>query len=189
VAKITLTPEKFELVNFDAAEILRIASEVADKVGLGSDVVVRIEIDEATMMGRAVSRVEDDGSVLVQATGGGFESLRKAREFDEQRSRSILGHALLRARDRLDPAFGNPPPDDDLTVPQEAAWASYIEGRLDRLGIVKGRPQRRMYHFRVRHQFNDASDRVFKRLWEGDGLSWADVQAASAEAAGATVSA
>jgi hypothetical protein len=188
VAKVTVTPETFELVEFDSAEITRVANDVADAVGLGADVPVSIDVDEAVMQGRASSRVEGDG-VVVEASGGAFESLRKARTFDEARCRSILGQALLRARDRLDPSFGTPPADADLSVREEVAWASYIEGRLDRLGIIRGRPQRRLYHFRVRHGFNDTVDTVFQRLWEADGLTWSDLEAASAEAAGSTVSA
>jgi hypothetical protein len=186
MAKVSVSPETFELINFDHDTIVAVASDVADRVGLGADVPVKIDIDEAAMQARAAARVED-GGVVIEAAGGAFESLRKAREFDEERARLILGSALLRARDRLDPAFGTPPPDDEVDVLHEVAWATYIEGRLDRLGIITARPQRRIYHFRVRHGFNDTVDRVFQRLWDADGLTWADLVAASAEAAGEAV--
>ena len=183
MAKVSVSPETFELVNFDAAEITRLASEVADKVGLGADVPVSIAVDETAMQGKSSSRVEN-GGVVIEASGGAFESLRKARDFDEERCRNVVGQALMRARDRLDPAFGEPPADADLGVREEVAWATAIEGRLARLGIITGRPQRRIYHFRVRHGFTDTVDRVFQRLWDSDGLTWADITAASAEAAG-----
>ena len=186
MAKVSVSPETFELVNFDAGEISRLANEVADAVGLGADVPVSITVDEAAMQGKSSSRVEGDG-VVIEASGGAFESLRKAREFDEERCKSVLGQALLKARDRLDPSFGTPPSDADLSVREEVAWAAAIEGRLARLGIITGRPQRRIYHFRVRHGFNDTVDRVFQRLWDADSLTWADITAASAEAAGETV--
>lgn len=188
MAAVTVSPETFELVDFDAAEIRRVAGDVADAVGLGGDVRVSIAVDEAEMMARVNSRVDGD-TVVVEATGGAFESLRKARAFDEVRCRSVLGHALLRARDRLDPAFGNPPPDAELPVALEVAWATYIEGRLHRLGVIQGRPQRRIYHFRVRHGFNDTVDRIFDRLWNAADLTWSDIEAASEEAAGSTVTA
>ena len=188
MAKVTVTPETFELINFDHGTIVSVVADVADRVGLGADVPVRVDIDEAVMQARAAARVED-GGVVISASGGAFESLRKAREFDEDRARLILGSALLRARDRLDPAFGEPPADDDIDVRHEVAWATSIEGRLDRLGIITARPQRRIYHFRVRHGFNDGVDRVFQRLWDADSLTWADVVAASAEAAGEPVAA
>lgn len=193
MAKVSVSPSTFELVNFDAGEIARLAEQVADAVGLGADVPVSIEVDETAMQGKSSSRVEGDGRpggqepvVVIAASGGAFESLRKAREFDEERCRSVLGHALLRARDRLDPAFGDPPADADLGVREEVAWATAIEGRLARLGIITGRPQRRIYHFRVRHGFNDTVDRVFQRLWDTDDVTWAAIQAASAEAAGSS---
>jgi hypothetical protein len=185
---VTVTPETFELIDFDAAEIAAVAASVADAVGLPEGTAVQLEIDEAVMMAKSASRL-DGNAVLVEATGGAFESLRAARKFDEARCRNVLGAALLRARDRLDPAFGEPPADGDLDVHQETAWATYIEGRLVRLGVVEGRPQRRIYHFRVRHGFNDTVDRVFERLWGDDAPTWAGIEAASAEARGSTVSA
>ena len=182
MAKVSVSPETFELVNFDAGEITRIVSQVADAVGLGADVPVSIVVDEAAMQGKSSSRVEGDG-VVIEASGGAFESLRKAREFDEERCKNVVGQALLKARDRLDPSFGTPPDDADLSVREEVAWATYIEGRLARLGIVTGRPKRRIYHFRVRHGFTDGVDRAFQQLWDGDGLTWSDLVAVSAEAA------
>ena len=186
MASVSVSPETFELVSFDNAEIVRVASEVADAVGLGADVQVRIDVDETVIMAKTSTRIEGD-TVVVEATGGAFESLRAARQFDEQRTRNVLGLALLRARDRLDPAFGEAPADADLDVHQETAWAATIEGRLARRGVLAGRPQRRIYHFRVRHGFNDTVDAVFHRLWNSDGLTWAEIQAASDEARGATV--
>jgi hypothetical protein len=196
MAQVTVSPETFELIDFDAAEVAAVAASVADAVGLADDVKVQINIDEAIIMAKSSSRLESppagaeagQSTVIVEATGGAFESLRKARTFDETRCRNVLGQALLRARDRLDPAFGDPPADGDLDVHQETAWATSIEGRLHRSGVISGRPQRRIYHFRVRHGFNDTVDRVFDRLWNTDGLTWSDIQAASDEARGATVS-
>jgi hypothetical protein len=184
--KVTVTPEAYELVNFSAADIQSIAEEVAAAVGLPDDAVVEINVDESEMMGRSSAVLDGDGRIVVDVTGGAFESLRKARELAPERCRAVLGQALMRARDRLDPSFGDPPPDGELTVRQESTWSSYIEGRLDRLGILEGRPKRRIYHFRVRHGFNDAVDSVFARLWSSDGLTWSDLEAASAEAAGET---
>ena len=87
----------------------------------------------------------------------------------------------MRVRDRLDPAFGDPPPDKELSVQQHTAWDAYAVGRCARLGLPTQR-QRRLYHFRIRHGFTDVADRVFDRLWTATDLTWADIQAASAEA-------
>lgn len=170
------------MVNFDPRMIGRVVNEVAGAVALPPEVAIAVNVDEAVMLGR-VSTVVAGQSIEVFVSGGAFESLRKAREFDATRCRAVVGHALLRARDRLDPLFGQPPVDDEIPVALEAAWAVYVEGRLDRYGVVVGRRQRRIYHFRVRHGFNDAVDRVFDRLWSTDGLSWSDIESASLQAA------
>ena len=118
-------------MQFDAAEIAAVAAEVAKVVGLGEDVALTINVDETIMMGRTASRVED-GNVVVDVTGGALESLRRARTFDEARAKAAFGHALLRARDRLDPRSATPA-DDAISVPRRRV-ATSIEGRLDRLG-------------------------------------------------------
>jgi hypothetical protein len=178
---INVSPQTFEMVNFQASDIEALAKEVATAVGLPDTATVTITVDETEMMARATSKVDGD-TITIEAAGGAFESLRKAREFAPERCRAVLGQVLMRARDRLDPAFGDPPPDDDMDVHLEAAWSTYIEGRLDRLGVLEGRPQRRIYHFRVRHGFTDEVDRAFDQLWNGDGLTWADLEKISAAA-------
>ena len=45
--------------------------------------------------------------------------------------------------------------------------------------------QRRLYQFRNRHGFTDVADAVFQRLWEGEGLTWADLERACDETAAA----
>ena len=94
----------------------------------------------------------------------------------------------MRTKDRLDPSFGDPPPDDDIPINDYTAWDTYAVGRLERLGFPSQR-ERRRYHFRIRHGFTDVADGVFDRLWTGENLTWADLQAASAEAAAAKPSA
>jgi len=186
MAQVTVMPETFELIAFDAGEIARIAGEVADLVGLDPEVRVDVVVDEAMLIARSVTTLAG-GNVRIEATGGAFESLRQPRTFDPERCRTVLGQMLLRAHDRLDPKFGSPPEDGELSVDLEAAWATYVEGRLDRLGVVRGRPIRRVYQFRVRHGFNDAVDAAFDRLWNGPDLSFDDIARLSSEAAGATV--
>ena len=92
----------------------------------------------------------------------------------------VLGRLLHRCRDRLDPAFGEAPEDGELTLQQSTAWDAYAVGRCARLGYPVQR-QRRLYHFRNRHGFNDVADQAFARLWEAQGLTWADIQAVCEE--------
>ena len=181
---VNVAPAAFELVNFDAREIESIAAEIAAAVGLPSDCEIDVDVDETEMVVRSSTTI-DGRRIVVAVSGGAFESQRKAREFAPDRCRAVLGQALMRARDRLDPAFGAPGGDEPVGVRVESAWSTYIEGRLERLGVAAGRPQRRLYHFRVRHGFNDTVDAVFQRLWQGADLTWADLERASDEAASA----
>ena len=91
----------------------------------------------------------------------------------------VIGKLLFSVRDRLDPAFGDPPADDDLTLQESVAWEVYCVGRLGRLGHPVQR-QRRLYQFRNRHGFTDAADAAFDRLWSAEDLTWADISAISA---------
>ena len=92
----------------------------------------------------------------------------------------ILGRLLFRARDRLDPSFGDPPPEKDLTLAQGTAWDAYSVGRCARLGFGDTQARWR-YHFRNRHGFTDVADATFDRLWSATGLDWSDLEAACAE--------
>ena len=154
-------------------------------VGLPADLDVRIEVDESTPLGRAT----------VDVVGPGRDHRRERRARGPEAashscratgSADVLGRLLLRVRDRLDPAFGDPPDDDDLPLPQSVAWDVYCVGRLVRLGYKHyDNRQRRLYHFRNRHGFTDVADDAFERLWTADDLTWADIVALSDKAAAA----
>jgi hypothetical protein len=180
VAQVVVSPTTYTYVSFDADRIASVAAKLLGELGI--DVALRVEVDETTPMGRA--RVTALDPLTVAAESGAFEDLKVPRQLSEQRVADVLGRLLLRARDRLDPAFGEPPSDDDLTLAQAAAWDAYAVGRLGRLGYPVQR-QRRLYHFRNRHGFSDAADAVFARLWEAEGLTWADIERACHETAGA----
>ncbi len=81
---------------------------------------------------------------------------------------------------RLDPSFGDPPPEKDLTLAQGTAWDAYSVGRCARLGFGDTQARWR-YHFRNRHGFTDVADATFDRLWSATGLDWSDLEAACAE--------
>jgi hypothetical protein len=178
VARITVTPETFALVYYDSARIGALAAEVADRIGLDDQLEVRVEVDERMPLGRI--RVTSMDPVTVSIEGGALEDAKRPRQQSDQAVQDVLGRTLQRVRDRLDPGFGDVPGDDDLSIQLQVAWNIYAEGRNERLGLAVQR-QRWLYHFRNRHGFSDASDAVFERLWNGEGLTWADIEAACAE--------
>ena len=182
---VEVRPEEFSMVFFDAAEIRALVAKLASEVGLPADLPITVDVDETTPMGHAA--VRSLNPVVLSLESGALEDPKRPRQLDEGGSADVLGRLLFEVRDRLDPAFGDPPADNELTLPESVAWQVYCVGRLGRLGHRVQR-QRRLYQFRNRHGFTDDADAVFDRLWAADGLTWADIAAASEHARAALAS-
>jgi hypothetical protein len=176
---VEIRPEAFSMVYFDAAEIRALVEGLAIDVGLPPDVAIAVEVDESTPMGHAQLRSLDP--VVISVESGALEDPKRPRQLNPEGAADVLGRLLFEVRDRLDPSFGDPPPDDELTLAESSAWQVYCVGRLGRLGHHVQR-QRRLYQFRNRHGFTDTADAAFDRLWTADGLTWADIVTTSAEA-------
>jgi hypothetical protein len=167
---VSITPDEFKFVFFDGARITSVTEKLLAEIGLDRD--VSIEVDESTPLGRA--RVTSVDPIVLSVESGAFEDAKRPRHLSERATADVVGKWLYRVRDRLDPSFGEPPADDDLSLAQTTAWDTYCVGRMARLGYPVQR-QRRLYHFRNRHGFSDLADTAFESLWTGDGLSWADI--------------
>jgi hypothetical protein len=178
VTEVSVFPDTYNFVDFDAQRIGAVASRLMEQVGV--TVPLQVEVDETTPLGRAwLASLEP---LVLAVESGAFEDPKRPRQLSERSVADVLGRLLFRVRDRLDPAFGQVPADDDLSLPESTAWDAYAVGRLARLGHPAQR-QRRLYHFRNRHGFSDVADAAFERLWTSDGLTWADVQAVCDETA------
>jgi hypothetical protein len=175
---VEIQPERFTMVFYEADEIGAIAQRLLDQLGIG-DQQVRIEVDETTPLGRAQVRSLDP--VVLAVESGALEDPKRPRQLSPDGAADVLGRLLMRVRDRLDPAFGDPPPDDALDLAASVAWDAHCMGRLSRLGYPPQR-KRRLYHFRNRHGFTDLADAAFERLWSAEQLSWADIEGISAGA-------
>ncbi|MET0729284.1 MAG: hypothetical protein ABWZ76_13400 [Acidimicrobiales bacterium] len=175
---VVVHPDTFSTVFFDAAEIQALADELVGEVGLAPDLSVRVEVDETTPLGRVSVRSMEPVVLLLES--GALEDAKRPRQLDPVATADVIGRLLLQVRDRLDPAFGPAPLDDELPLPESVAWEVYCVGRLGRLGRPVQR-QRRLYQFRNRHGFTDASDAAFDRLWNAEGLTWTDITDISAE--------
>ena len=176
---VTVDPPVFAIVNYDPSRIAAAAAEIAALAGLPDDVRIEVVVDEESFFGKT-STVVAGRSVTMTVEGGAFEDPQKLRQFSEENTRLVLGRLLFRAADRLDPAFGDPPPDPELTPAEHAAWDAYAVGRYTRHAGVDGGLGRRRYAFRVRHGFSDAADRAFDQLWSASDLTWADIRAVCA---------
>ena len=179
--KIAVEPPAFSIVDYDPDRIAAVAAEVAALAGLPDDVRIDVVVDEENPFGKTSSAV-DGRSVTIAVEGGAFEDPQQLRHFSEENARLVLGRLLFRAADRLNPAFGDPPPDSELTPAEHTAWDAYAVGRYSRLAGVDGGRGRRRYAFRIRHGFTDAADRAFDQLWSASDLTWADIQAICAGA-------
>jgi hypothetical protein len=173
---VEVRPETYSMVFFDAAEIRAIVEKLVAEIGLPDDLSVTIEVDETTPMGRALVASVDP--VVITAESGALEDVKAPRQLSPEGTIDVLGKLLFSVRDRLDPGFGEPPADDDLTLQESVAWEVYCVARLGRLGHTVQR-QRRLYQFRNRHGFTDASDAAFDRLWSTEDLTWDDITATS----------
>jgi hypothetical protein len=154
--------------------IAAVVTEVAGLVGLPDDVRLEVAVDEQNPFGKTAT-VVDGRSVTIQVEGGAFEDPQRLRQFSEANARLVLGRLLFRVADRLNPAFGDAPPDADLTAAQHTAWDAYAVGRYARQAGIDGGRGRRRYAFRIRHGFSDAADRAFDQLWNASDLTWADL--------------
>jgi hypothetical protein len=178
---ITVTPQTFNFVAYDAALIQRVGEQLLQSLSM-TDHDVHIEVDETTPLSRM--RVEVGDPIAIRAESGAFEDTKRPRQQSEVATATSIGRVLLRVRDRLTGGFGEAPPDEELSLAQVAAWETYCVGRLSRLGIEVNE-QRWRYNFRNRHGFTDEADEAFNRVWSSDGLTWGELEAICARATSA----
>jgi hypothetical protein len=181
---VTVTPQVFTFVSFEAAAIEALLTGLLDKLGM-ADRALRVEINEASPVVRIVA--EDGDPIVIRADSGAFEEPRRPRSLSDDNVVTNAGRVLLRLRDRADGTFADAPDDADLTLAQTAAWDTYSVGRIGRLGYHVHEPRWR-YNFRNRHSFSDAADGIFDRVWGADQLTWADLTALSDGAVAAVAS-
>jgi hypothetical protein len=175
--EISLTPEAFTLVKFDAAELLAIAQKAADAVGVPTGIKIDIEVDEALPHPLIASASEvGDGTMSLWFTGGSFEDSKHQAMLTPEGSLLELASAFLRGRDRLDGGFEDAPPDGEISERQRVIWDTYTEGRLNRQGGYLINEPRRRYTYRLRCGFNDVADAEYERLWKAESLTWAELE-------------
>ncbi len=174
-AKVTVSPEEFTFVKFDAAEIAAIVAELAERLEIANP--IRVIVDEATPLAKVYEEIDaasSDATITLHAESGALEDRKRPTSFSPVGARESLGRILLRARDRMRADFADAPADRDLTLEQNAAWDTYCAGRLASMGIEVNQ-QRWRYNHRNRFGFSDDVDAMFERLWSSDDLGWSAV--------------
>lgn len=183
MTRVTVSPETFTMVDFDAGVIATLVERLADQVGL-VDTDVEVRVDESMPLARV--RIASADPVLVEIDGGALEDPKRLRQYDEQGASRVLGRLLFQVKDLRRPDFGAVPDREDLPLPHRVAWDTYAIGRVARLGY-DAQEQRWRYAFRTRHGFTDDVDRAFGLLWSSDdGLRWDDIVTISDSAVAST---
>jgi hypothetical protein len=170
--RVTVAPDPFTLIAYDAAEIAAIVDDCAALVGISSDVPIDVEVDEE-LFAPLVGHLSDvvDGRVKLWISGGNLEDNRQPRTFSAAQARRDFTYMLLRAKDRLSENFADAPADAELNRAERQAWDVHAVGRAERLGFP-ARRQATLYEFRLQHGFNDVSDAAFDRLWKAESMTW-----------------
>jgi hypothetical protein len=169
---ITVRPDPFTLIEYDAKEIAAIIEDCAALVGIAPRIDISLDVDEE-LFAPLVGWTADvrDGAIQLWISGGSLEDNRRPRHFAPAQARRDLTFALLHGNDRLSEAFGSAPPDGQLSRGERAAWDVYAVGRAERLGIPVRR-QAQLYEFRLQHGFSDVADAAFERLWDAQSMTW-----------------
>jgi len=176
-AKVTVSPEEFIFVEYDAAEIATIVAELAAQLEIANP--IRVIVDETTPLAKVYEEIDaasSDATVTLHAESGALEDRKHLQSFSPKAARESLGRILLRAHDRMRPEFADAPPDLELTLEQNAAWDTYCAGRLARMGVEVNQ-QRWRYNHRNRFGFDDGVDAKFDLIWTSDDLGWSDIAA------------
>jgi hypothetical protein len=171
-ARVSITPEQFTLVPYDAAEIVAIVEDVAALVGFPPAADIHLEVDEelfAPLVGHMSDAI--DGRAKIWISGANFEDKKKPRHFSAAQARDDLTVAVLRAKDRLSDDFADAPEEAKLARGERAAWEVWAQGRASRLGTPLRR-QALLYEYRLQHGFSDVADVAFDRLLAADTMTW-----------------
>lgn len=176
---VTVEPSTFSLVDYDAQTIASLVEELAAAIGL-DDTDIHVTVDETVPLGRNWLESTDPVHLFVES--GAIEDPKRIRQFSALAATDVLGRHLRRAKDRMDPDFGDPGPDADLPLQHQVAWDVHTVGRLVRAGFPANR-QRWLYAFRNRHGFTDVADDTFEQLWNAEHLTWARLTELSDRAA------
>ena len=175
-ARVTVEPDPFTLIAYDAGEIAAIVDDAAALAGIESSVGIDVVVDEelfAPLVGHTTDVA--DGRIKIWISGGNLEDNRLPRHFAAHQARRDFTLALLRGKDRLSEDFAAAPADGALNRGERAAWDVYAAGRAQRLGLPV-RHQATLYEFRLQHGFTDVADAAFERLWSAESLSWDGVR-------------
>ena len=175
MARVTVTPDPFTLVPFDAGVIAALVEDVAAAVEFPLDVDIAFDVDQE-LFPPLTGHMSDvvDGKAVLWVSAANLESTKQRRTFAADAARPDIAVMLLRAKDRLSGDFADAPSDREMERGPRAAWDIYAIGRAERLGF-NIRRQRELYGFRLQHGFTDVADAAFERIWNAPSMTYAGI--------------
>jgi len=176
-ARVSVSPEEFTFVKYDASEIATIVAELAAQLEMANP--IEVIVDETTPLAKIseeIAGTSSDSTVTLRLESGALEDRQHPMSFGVDTARESLGRVLLRAHDRMREDFADAPGDLELSLAENAAWDTYCAGRLARMGVTINQ-QRWRYNHRNRFGFSDEVDAHFEHLWAADDLGWSALTA------------
>lgn len=176
MSRVTVTPDPFTLIPFDAAEIAAVVEEAAAIVDFPPEVAIDFTVDEELfppLTGTMTDVV--DGRAALWISAANLEDTRQPRHFAPEQTLQDVAAMLLRAKDRLSEDFADAPPERELSRGERIAWDIYAIGRTERFGLGVRR-QRELYDFRLQHGFTDVADAAFDRCWNAPSMTFAGIR-------------
>lgn len=176
MSRVTVTPDPFTLIPFDAPTIASLIEDVAAVVEFPPAVEIALEVDEELfppLTGFMADVI--DGRAALWISAANLEDTRSPRTFAPDQARSDFAVMLLRAKDRMSDDFADAPGDREMSRGERVAWDVYAIGRVRRLGMAVRR-QRELYDFRLQHGFTDVADAAFERCWNAPTMTYAGIR-------------
>ncbi|GAC1538654.1 MAG: hypothetical protein NVS3B12_24050 [Acidimicrobiales bacterium] len=174
MAVVSVAPEVFEVVSFDAGEIASVADQVATEVGLPADEVIRIVVDEQSMLSQATLVSVDP--IEIHAHGGALEDRARPRQLSKANVIDEMARLLQRVVDRRSLSYVGAPAESELSPQQMMAWDVHCLGRTARWQ-QRSFHERHRYDFALKCGFTPEAAQAFEQLWAADDLGWAGVAA------------
>ncbi len=176
MTEITLDPPVFEMLLFDAGDVIADAAAAIARVpGLELD-SLGITVDEMKPTTRM--RVTGLDPATVHLESGTLENTKKPRTYSTDAAAVTLTKIAFELAQRRDDGFGAPDLDAELSHAERIAWDVQLIGRVQAAGVRIYAPKYR-YDFRNRHGFTDAVDAAFDRLLDLADPTFGDILAIS----------
>ena len=126
---ITVTPDTFTKVEFDADAIRSIAEAVSQRLGaIADDLDVELVIDEDQPTTRMSIASLDP--LVFHLDSGALEDTREPRTLGTEMASVSIASLFIEYLDRIDPSFGAPPLGQPEDFAERIAWSAYTHGRV-----------------------------------------------------------